>query len=68
MTYRVADTGTLLADIREQARRALQARLIARIPQAERSQLVAAVTRHVRDMNETQIATWHTLLDHQEPT
>ena len=67
MTYRVADTGTLLAGIREQARKALQARLIALIPQAERSQLVAAVTRHVRDLNEAQIATWHTLLDHQEP-
>lgn len=66
MTYRVADTGALLADIREQARKALASRLIARIPQAERSQLVAAVTRHCRDLNETQIAQWHVLLDHQE--
>ena len=67
MTYRVADTASLLADIREQARKTLAGRLIARIPQAERSQLVAAVTRHVRDLNEAQIANWHVLLDHQEP-
>jgi len=67
MTYRVPDAATLLADVRDQSRKALATRLLARVPQAEYSQMVAAVNRHVRDLNETQIATWHMLLDHQEP-
>lgn len=67
MTYRVASTADLLADIREQSRKALAERLLARIPSAERSQMVAPVRQFTRDMNETQIGTWHILLDHQEP-
>jgi hypothetical protein len=67
MTYRVSDAASLLADVRETSRKALQARLLARVPQDIRSQLLAAVTQHVRGLNETQIAMQHILLDHQEP-
>jgi len=64
---KAASAVDLAADIREHARKALQSRLIARVPSAERSQMVAPVARFCRDLNETQIAMWHTLLDHQEP-
>ena len=66
MTYRVADVAALLADVRERSRDALAARLLARVPGDIRAQLLPAVTRYVRDLNETQIAMQHILLDHQE--
>lgn len=66
MTYRTPDAATLAADVRERSRKALAERLLARVPSAERSQMVAPVRQFTRDLNETQIGTWHILLDHQE--
>ena len=66
MTYRVPDPVTLLADIRDQSRRALAERLLARVPGDVRNQLVYPVNQYVRNLNETQIAMQHILLDHQE--
>ena len=67
MTYKAATVADLLADIREQARKALQGRLLAHAHPDVRNQLLAAVTTHVRGLNDAQIIMWHTLLDHQEP-
>ena len=66
MTYKAADVPSLLADIREQARKALQGRLLAHAHPDVRNQLLAAVTAHVRGLNDQQIIAWHAMLDHQE--
>ena len=68
MTHKVANAADLLADVREGSRRALTSRLLARVPQDVRSQLLAAVTQHVRGLNDQQIIAWHAMLDHQEPS
>lgn len=67
MTYRFASAGDLLADVREKSRKALAGRFIACAHQDVRAQLLPVLTQHVRGLNDQQIATWHLLLDHQEP-
>jgi hypothetical protein len=66
MSYKLADIGALLNDIREQSRKALAERLLARVPQGIRNQLVAGVNKYVRDLSEAQLVSAHALLDHQE--
>ena len=68
MTQKFASVVDLLADVREQSRKALQARLLAHAHPDVRNQLLAAVTTHVRGLNDQQIIAWHAFLDHQEPT
>ena len=68
MTQKFASVVDLLADVREQSRKALQGRLLAHAHPDVRNQLLAAVTAHVRGLNDQQIIAWHTLLDHQEPS
>ena len=66
MTIKAPDPATLLADVRERSRKALAERLLARVSSDVRNQLVYPVTQYVRNLNETQIAMQHILLDHQE--
>ena len=68
MTFKAATAADLLADIREQSRKALQGRLLAHAHPDVRNQLLAAVTTHVRGLNDQQIIAWHAMLDHQEPS
>ena len=67
MTIKAPDPVTILTDVRERSRKALAERLLARVSSDVRNQLVYPVTQYVRNLNETQIAMQHILLDHQEP-
>lgn len=66
MTQKFADVPSLLADVRERSRKTLAERLLAHAHADVRNQLVAAVTTHVRGLNDQQIIAWHAMLDHQE--
>ena len=67
VTQKFASVVDLLADVRKQARKALQERLLAHAHPDVRNQLLAAVTTHVRGLNDQQIIAWHAMLDTLEP-
>ena len=68
MTFKAATAADLLTDVREGSRKALASRLLAHAHPDVRNQLLAAVTQHVRGLNDRQLTDWHILLDHQEPS
>jgi len=67
VTYRTADAGALLADIRDHARKHLAERLLAHAHPDVRSQLLAGVTSYTKGLNDAQLVTLHALLDRTEP-
>lgn len=68
MSYRVSDAGALLADIREQARKALAERLLGYAHPDVRSQLIAGVTSHTKGLTDAQVIMWHAMLDRTAPS
>jgi hypothetical protein len=66
VTYRVSDVGSLINDIREHSRQALQVRLLAHAHPDVRNQLVGGVASYVKGLGDRDIAALHALLDHQE--
>ena len=67
MTYRTADAGALIADIRDHARKHLAERLLAHAHPDVRSQLLAGVTSYTKGLNDAQIVALHALLDRATP-
>jgi len=66
VTYRTADVGSLVNDIREHSRQALQVRLLSHAHPDVRNQLVGGVASYVKGLSDRDIAALHGLLDHQE--